>query len=116
MWISRRELARLIRDLEEAKAERAIAEGRLHEVSLAALDTKATREGGRPVSARIPQEPEIVQPENREQVIERLKQADPHRWQIFLGWAREAGRPDSDAEQWLYNEAMGLPQPFEQVQ
>ena len=114
-WVSKRELLRLERMLKDAHARAADAEKRLHEISLAVLDTKAAQTGY-PVSTRLPVEAPPERVETKPQLVERLKREDPVLWAHYQQIAAEAGMTEADAADWLYRQHMGLPLPFEQIE
>lgn len=86
---------------------------RLHEISLAVLDARATKEGGYPISTRLPQKAVEEVKETEFQYHERLRRENAPLWEYYLGVATQNGKGEDDAMEWLVCAAEGKPLPFE---
>lgn len=112
-FVSAKERDRLLADIDEARQRAERAEARLHEISLAAMDAKATKDGGYPLSARLPQPNIPAECETLDQHHERLKASFPEIWEYYLQVATDNGKDESEAMGWLECHAEGRPLPFE---
>lgn len=119
-FVSRRELARLERELKQARQDARTAtellaaeRRRKDEIVLAVLDTKATKDGGYPVSSRLPQKPVEEKSESPTEYHERLKNQFEEVWKYYLQVATQNGKSEDEAMGWLICHAEGRPLPFE---
>lgn len=120
-FVSRRELARLERELKQSRQDASTARNdlaeerrRRDEIVLAVLDTKATKDGGYPVSSRLPHKALEEEPETPAEYHERLKEQHSEVWGYYLQVATQNGKSEDDAMDWLVCHAEGRPLPFEQ--
>jgi hypothetical protein len=112
-FVSKHELSRLHGDIDRERLRAEAAESRLHDVSLAAMDHRAYKEGGYPISSRLPQKDEPVVPESRDVYFAQLQEIYPSEWGFFQEKALEGGRPESEALDWLDRHHRGAPMPYE---
>lgn len=119
-WLSRREMARMVRELAEARRGRVAAEERLEierdrvdRIGMAVMDHAATKAGNYAISARVDNE----LPRPPENVIDTsdLKSLMADEYKYYVEVARDAGyaNPEAEAKDWLKREAAGEPLPFQ---
>lgn len=108
-----RELSAALRRAAEAE-RRLESERKARDVlNLAVLDHAATKDKNYAISARLPQEAQAQPEETQEAYHERLKAGYPDLWGAYQQFAIDAGKPESEALDWLDRHHRGLPMPFE---